>query len=95
LGSAGREHDVGARRRLAGAAATGRPDGPGALVFVVGDGQAQALGAYRRQAWFCADPLRIGPNVEEGRETEWPYEGDWRTDARKIGVENYYPPLDM
>jgi hypothetical protein len=48
---------------------------------------------YRRQAWFFADPLRIGPT--EGAEEEWPYEGDWLTDARKIGAENYYPPPDM
>jgi peroxiredoxin len=48
---------------------------------------------YRRQAWYFADPLRIGPT--EGAEDEWPYEGDWLTDARKIGAENYYPPPDL
>jgi tetratricopeptide (TPR) repeat protein len=48
---------------------------------------------YRRQAWFFADPLRIGPT--EGAEEEWPYEGDWLTDARKIGAENYYDRPDL
>ena len=48
---------------------------------------------YRRQAWFFADPLRIGPT--EGAEDDWPYEGDWLTDARKVGAENYYDPPDL
>ena len=48
---------------------------------------------YRRQAWYFADPLRIGPT--EGAEEEWPYEGDWLSDARKVGAENYYPPPDL
>lgn len=41
---------------------------------------------YRRQAWSLADPIQ-GPTDK--------YEGDWLTDVRKIGAENYYPPLDM
>ena len=41
---------------------------------------------YKRQAWSLADPLQ-GP-------TEL-YEGDWLSDVRKIGAENYYPPLHM
>ena len=41
---------------------------------------------YRRQAWSLADPAQ-GPTSE--------YEGDWLTDVRKIGAENYYPPLQM
>jgi hypothetical protein len=41
---------------------------------------------YRRQAWTLAD-RRQGP-------TEL-YEGDWLSDVRKIGAENYYPPLDL
>lgn len=41
---------------------------------------------YRRQAWVLADPLQ-GPTAL--------YEGDWLSDVRKIGAENYYPPLDM
>jgi hypothetical protein len=23
------------------------------------------------------------------------YEGDWLADVRKIGAENYYPPVDL
>jgi hypothetical protein len=48
---------------------------------------------YRRQAWFFADPVLIGPT--EGAEDEWPYEGDWLTDARKVGAENYYSPPEL
>jgi hypothetical protein len=48
---------------------------------------------YRRQAWFFADPVLIGP--AEGAEAAWPYEGDWLTDTRKIGAENYYATADL
>ena len=41
---------------------------------------------YKRQAWSLADPTQ-GPTDL--------YEGDWLTDVRKIGAENYYPPLQM
>ena len=41
---------------------------------------------YKRQAWSLADPIQ-GP-------TEL-YDSDWLTDVRKIGAENYYPPLEM
>ncbi len=41
---------------------------------------------YKRQAWTLAD-RRQGPTDL--------YEGDWLGDVRKIGVENYYPPLDL
>jgi len=41
---------------------------------------------YKRQAWSLADPLQ-GPTEQ--------YEGDWLSDVRKIGAENYYPPLRM
>ncbi len=41
---------------------------------------------YKRQAWSLADPTQ-GPTEE--------YEGDWLNDVRKIGAENYYPPLQM
>jgi hypothetical protein len=41
---------------------------------------------YKRQAWSLADPAQ-GPTDL--------YEGDWLADVRKIGAENYYPPLDM
>jgi hypothetical protein len=39
---------------------------------------------YKRQAWSFADPLQ-GP-------TEL-YDGDWLSDIRAIGAENYYPPV--
>jgi hypothetical protein len=41
---------------------------------------------YRRQAWTLVD-RRQGPTEV--------YEGDWLGDVRKIGAENYYPPLDL
>ena len=41
---------------------------------------------YRRQAWSSVEPTQ-GPSDQ--------YEGDWLSDVRKIGAENYYPPLDM
>ena len=41
---------------------------------------------YKRQAWVLANPLQ-GP-------TEL-YDSDWVTDTRKIGAENYYPPLNL
>ena len=41
---------------------------------------------YKRQAWSLVRRDQ-GP-------TEL-YDGDWVSDVRKIGAENYYPPLDM
>lgn len=41
---------------------------------------------YKRQAWHLEDPSQ-GPSEV--------YDSDWVSDARKIGTENYYPPLDM
>ena len=41
---------------------------------------------YKRQAWSFVDPLQ-GPSDE--------YEGDWLTDVRAIGAENYYPPVEL
>ncbi len=41
---------------------------------------------YKRQAWTLVD-RRQGPTDD--------YEGDWLSDVRKIGAENYYPPLDL
>jgi hypothetical protein len=41
---------------------------------------------YKRQAWSMVDPHQR-PSKE--------YEGSWLGDVRKIGAENYYPPLDM
>jgi len=53
---------------------------------------------YKRQAWSLAGevpgPLgRYWQGPVEGK--QWPYEGDWLTDIRAIGAENYYPPLDL
>ena len=41
---------------------------------------------YKRQAWSLADPMQ-GPTDT--------YEGDWLSDVRKLGAENYYAPLEM
>ncbi|MBI1802201.1 MAG: hypothetical protein HY259_10820 [Chloroflexi bacterium] len=41
---------------------------------------------YKRQAWSL---VRAGQTPLEV------YGGDWLTDVRKIGAENYYPPLEM
>jgi len=41
---------------------------------------------YKRQAWTFVDQEQ-GPNDV--------YDGDWLSDVRTIGVENYYPPLDL
>jgi hypothetical protein len=42
---------------------------------------------YKRQAWEFVDPIMQGPSEE--------YEGDWLADVRRIGAENYYPPVDV
>jgi hypothetical protein len=41
---------------------------------------------YKRQAWSLADPFQ-GPTEA--------YDSDWLTDVRKLGAENYYPPLQL
>ena len=41
---------------------------------------------YRRQAWSFADPAQ-GPTEQ--------YDGDWLSDVRRTGAENYYAPLEM
>ena len=41
---------------------------------------------YKRQAWTLADPLQ-GPTDA--------YDSDWLSDVRRIGAENYYPPLEL
>ncbi len=41
---------------------------------------------YKRQAWVLANPLQ-GPTDL--------YDSDWLTDTRKVGAENYYPPLEL
>jgi hypothetical protein len=42
---------------------------------------------YKRQAWELVDPIMQGPSEQ--------YEGDWLSDVRQIGAENYYPPVDL
>jgi hypothetical protein len=41
---------------------------------------------YRRQAWMAINGHQGPSDV---------FEGDWLTDVKKIGAENYYAPLDM
>ncbi len=42
---------------------------------------------YKRQAWEFVDPVLQGPSEQ--------YEGDWLSDVRAAGPENYYPPVDL
>lgn len=42
---------------------------------------------YKRQCWEFVDPLMQGPSEL--------FEGDWLTDVRRIGAENYYPALEF
>lgn len=52
--------------------------------------------AYRRQAWSL-EPSIDGPLQRfwqgplEGAEAEWPYDGEWLSDVREMGAEQYYP----
>jgi hypothetical protein len=41
---------------------------------------------YKRQAWVFADPLQ-GPTDL--------YDSDWLSEVRKVGAENYYPPVAL
>ena len=41
---------------------------------------------YKRQAWVLANRFQAPTDV---------FEGDWLSDVRAIGAENYYPKLDM
>ena len=41
---------------------------------------------YKRQAWSLADPFQGQSDL---------YDSCWVKDVRKIGAENYYPPLDL
>ncbi len=55
--------------------------------------------SYKRQAWSLEPsgggldgPVeRFWQGPVEGQEDSWPYEGDWLTDVREMGAENYYP----
>jgi hypothetical protein len=40
---------------------------------------------YKRQAWEFEDPMRQGHTDA--------YDGSWFEDVKKIGAENYYPPV--
>jgi hypothetical protein len=57
-----------------------------ALWFRVAHRLHPANWTYKRQAWTLVDPEQ-GPSEV--------YEGDWLSDVRAIGAENYYPPLDL
>jgi len=41
---------------------------------------------YKCQAWSFVSP-HLGPSDE--------YDSDWATEVERVGVERYYPPLDM
>jgi hypothetical protein len=41
---------------------------------------------YKRQAWSLADPFQGQSDL---------YDSCWVKDVKKIGAENYYPPLDL
>ena len=41
---------------------------------------------YKRQAWSLANPYQAPSDL---------FEGDWLSDVREIGAENYYPALEM
>ena len=52
--------------------------------------------AFRRQAWSL-EPGPTGPLARfwqgpaAGDEQAWPYAGDWLSEVRAMGAENYYP----
>ena len=58
--------------------------------------------SYRRQAWSLEPagggldgPIaRFWQGPVEGAEDDWPYDGDWLTDVRAMGAENYYPTFE-
>ena len=52
---------------------------------------------YKRQAWSIEPSALDGPLTRfwqgpvPGKESDWPYAGDWVRDAQSIGGANYYP----
>lgn len=49
---------------------------------------------YRRQAWSLEPaPNRFWQGPAPDDPDAWPYEGDWLTDVRREGAENYYKPF--
>ncbi len=55
--------------------------------------------SYKRQAWslepsggeLTGPVSRFWQGPLEGESAEWPYAGDWLTEVRDMGAENYYP----
>jgi hypothetical protein len=52
---------------------------------------------FRRQAWSLEKPVdgplaRFWQGPSPDHPEDWPYEGDWLTDIRKSGAENYNDP---
>ncbi len=54
--------------------------------------------SYKRQAWSL-EPGPDGPlarfwqGPSDDDPEAWPYDGDWLTDVREFGAEDYYPPF--
>lgn len=54
--------------------------------------------SYKRQAWSL-EPGPEGPlerfwqGPSEDDPDRWPYDGDWLSDVRELGAEDYYPPF--
>ena len=76
-------------------------DGPGAIRHFREAHRLQPENfSYKRQAWSLASPgtgpfERFWQGPVEGREEEWPYEGDWLSEVKAMGAERYYPALDL
>lgn len=54
--------------------------------------------SYKRQAWSLepgdGSPMaRFWQGPSDDDPAAWPYDGDWLTDVREFGAENYYPPF--
>lgn len=55
--------------------------------------------SYKRQAWSLEPSgggldgpvARFWQGPVDGEDQRWPYDGDWLTDVRAMGAENYYP----
>lgn len=51
--------------------------------------------SYKRQAWSLETPIdgplaRFWQGPDPDQPDAWPYDGDWLTDVRQSGAENYY-----
>jgi hypothetical protein len=54
---------------------------------------------FRRQAWSLEKPFdgplaRFWQRPPPDHPERWPYQGDWLSDIRAIGAENYYDPWE-